>query len=512
MNAPNIGPAAPPGNAYCAIIVGAGFAGLCSGIRLKQAGIDDFIILEKSETLGGTWRDNIYPGVACDVPSSVYSFSFAPHREWSGRYPPGKEILQYMKHVASKFDLMRHIHFNHLVSEAVFSDKDGLWQVATQGKLDHVMGQFLIIGSGILTMPSYPNIPGMEDFEGELMHTAKWNDTVHLAGKKVALIGTGASAIQVAPAILDEVSSLHLFQRSAAWVLPKYVKPYSRVYRFLLERVPFVHLLQRFFEYWLKEANFIAFIRPSLMRSAESQVKSIISKQVRDTEKRRNLVPNYRMGCKRILLSNDYYKAVDNDKVTLIVDPIRRITARTICTHDGQEHQVDVIICATGFQVNAFAVHGHQGQALADTWIKTPEAYLGTTVTGFPNMFIMVGPNTGLGHNSIIYMIEAQAQYVIDAITKMRAQHLQSAMVKPEVQKQYNADIQKKLETSIWQTGGCRSWYQGKDGKNFALWPSFSFKFKMATRQCNLGDYTVVAAKPQETVNPTKDAAQNRKL
>ncbi len=491
------------------VIVGSGFSGLGMAIRLKKAGIEDFIILERAQEVGGTWRENHYPGAACDVPSHVYSFSFAPSNKWSRKFAPQKEILQYLKECADTYDIRRHIRFRSTVTAASFDEESGLWTLElTEGT--KVQARYFILGSGGLSRPSYPKIEGLSSFGGELFHTAEWRHDVSLKGKKVAVIGTGASAIQVVPAIAPEVGELKLFQRTAAWILPKDDYSFSQEQKRRFANWPLLGRLYRTKLYWEFEVRALGLLKPKLIRQAQKMGYDSIRKIVKDPEVQKKLTPDYTMGCKRILLSNEFYPTFNQDHVSLVTEGIQRVTREGIQTADGQVHKVDAIVCATGFQVAEasapFPIRGREGRDLQTEWRDGAEAYRGTTVHGFPNMFIIVGPNTGLGHNSIVFIIESQVNYILDALKKLHKLGNKSVEVKARAQKDYNDELQERFQGTVWSSGNCVSWYHNAAGRNTTLWPGFSFQLRMKTLNFDMGAYLL---ENQEGMVGLKTAKEN---
>jgi len=489
------------------IITGAGFSGLAIAIRLKQAGYDDFTILEQSGDVGGTWRDNHYPGAACDIPSPVYSYSFEPNPNWSKMFSPQKEILEYLKKCADKYELRPHIRFNSQVESSKFDEKTGLWRVNIKDQLP-LEGRFFVLCSGGLSRPSYPKIPGMESFQGTLMHSARWNHDFQLENSRVAVIGTGASGIQIVPAIASKVGKLSLFQRTPAWILPKPERDIGSREQKLLAKFPAYQWLMRKFLYWQYELRAIGLLKPFLMKFAQKSALKFLHRQVSDPVLRHKLTPNYTMGCKRILLSNDFYKTIGQKNVELVSDSIECLTPRGILTQDGREHEFDAVVFATGFQVAEasapFPIVGRSGFDLAQAWRNGAEAYLGTSVAGFPNFFIIVGPNSGLGHNSIVFVIESQAQYILDAIQKITAKNLKFVDVKPETQISYNKEIVRRFKNTVWSSGNCMSWYSTDSGKNTTIWPGFSFQLHLRTKSFQMTDY-VLHEIDSDLTNPLRD-------
>jgi cation diffusion facilitator CzcD-associated flavoprotein CzcO len=474
------------------IIVGTGFSGLCMGVKLREAGEDDFIILERAGEVGGTWRDNTYPGCACDVESHLYSFSFEPNPNWSRLYAPQPEIFAYLRHVARKYDLMRHIHFHTNLVGARWDETRRLWVVtADDGRVFE--GEALVSGMGGLSNPAYPDIPGRERFEGPQFHSATWRHDVNLDDQRVAVIGSGASAIQFVPQIAPWVAHLNYFQRTPPWVVPKMDRPVSARERADFQSNPWRQRIARNKLYWLLEARFLAFkYKPEWMNLVAKVGKRRIRKHIKDPALQAKLTPSYTPGCKRLLISNDYYPALARTNVSVITDGIREITAKGVVTHDGREHPADVIIYGTGFKVQdpipKGAIFGKGGVDLVDLWRQGPEAFLGITVAGFPNFFILMGPNTGLGHNSMVYMIESQAHYIVEALKTMKERRLRTIEVKPEAQAQFVGQVQQALTGTVWNSG-CKSWYLNDQGRNTAAWPGFTFAYRLKTRRFRLNPY-----------------------
>jgi cation diffusion facilitator CzcD-associated flavoprotein CzcO len=477
-------------------------------IRLKQAGIHDFTILEADDGVGGTWRANHYPGAACDVPSHLYSFSFEKNPSWSRSYGLQREILAYLEHCADKYGLRPHIQLKTEVVAAKFDDDAQLWEVRTNdGKTRRA--RVVVSGCGGLSRPAYPDIPGLDRFRGKVMHSARWDDDYPLEGKRVAVIGTGASAIQIVPEIARKVSKLTLFQRTPPWIMPKRDLPISRAAQERFRRIPALQEAARLAIYWLNEAFATGFVKePRILRFAQRFAEKHLREKISNPELRAKLTPTYTMGCKRVLLSNDYYPALERQNVEVITDGIREITETGLLTHgggrDGRAHEVDALLLCTGFQaaeqVAPFDVKGRAGLDLAETWRDGAEAYKGTTVAGFPNLFLVVGPNTGLGHTSMVFMIESQIAYILDAIKQMRRDRLASLEVKREVQDAFNVEMQARLAKTIWQTGGCTSWYQTRSGKNVTLWPGYTVEFRLRLARFDRNAYTAVPLKSSTTV------------
>lgn len=479
-----------------ALIIGSGFAGLGMGIELQRRGVD-FVILEKADEIGGTWRDNTYPGCACDVPSHLYSFSFEPKATWSKLFSPQPEILDYLKGVTDKYGLRRHIRFGSHVDRAHWDDADSRWHVFTTTGCEYV-AQFLISGAGALHIPRLPDIDGMDEFAGAAFHSAQWDDGVDLTGKRVAVIGTGASAIQIVPELVRDdakVARVQLYQRTPPWVVPRPNSPFPKALLTAFKVVPGLRRGVRTAIYWgLEGLGFAMTRRPSLLRAVELVGRWNIRHGVRDKELRRKLTPSYRAGCKRILYAPNYYQAVANPKADLITERIDRITAGGIVTADGVEHACDVIIYATGFHVTdsyTFVdIKGPGGEDLVDRWNREGVvAHRGIAVADMPNLFFLLGPNTGLGHTSVVFMIEAQIHYVAEAIAAVDDVGAQALAPTRAAQDRFNGDLQRRLGGSVWNTGGCRSWYLDEHGVNRTLWSGMTWQYWRATRRLRGSEY-----------------------
>lgn len=474
-------------------IIGTGFAGLGMGIRLKERGTGDFLLFERAHEVGGTWRDNTYPGCACDVKSDLYSFSFAPNPDWSHRYARQPEILAYLRGVADRFGMRTHIRFGHEVERAEWDDGEGLWRLHTSG--GEYTARVLISGHGPLIDPRWPDIPGLEGFPGPRFHSARWDHSVDLSGKRVAVIGTGASAIQFIPEVQKVARQLTVFQRTPPWVMPRMDAETSERRRRLFRRVPALQRASRGWIFGLAEARFLTFSSERAGRLAEGLARRHLEAQVADPELRAKLMPDYRLGCKRILVSDDYYPALQQPNVELVTDPIREVRGAEVVTADGTARPFDVLIAGTGFNATrppmARLIHGRGGVLLADAWQDHLEALRGTTVAGFPNLFLLVGPNTALGHNSIVYIIEAQIEYVLQALDHLDRQGLAALDARPEAQAAYSDALQAELRESVWVRGGCTSYYLDAQGRNSTLWPRRAAAFRRALRRFDPGEYTV---------------------
>jgi cation diffusion facilitator CzcD-associated flavoprotein CzcO len=476
-------------------IAGSGFAGIGCGIRLKNEGIEDFLILERADDVGGTWRDNTYPGCACDVPSHLYSFSFEPNPNWSRTFSPQPEIWEYLRHCSAKYGIDPHLRFNAAVTEAAWDDEAEVWRIETErGSLT---ADFFVSGVGALSEPKLPDIPGIESFEGRMFHSAQWDHDYDLAGKRVAVIGTGASSIQFVPKIQPLVERLDLYQRTAPWIVPQRDRRLSRPEKWLYRLFPPAQLAMLAAIYWARELFVLGFMHPREGGINEKLARKHLESQVKDPVLRDKLTPRYRMGCKRVLISDNYYPALQQPNVDVVTDAIAEVKPHSIVTADGTEREIDALILGTGFYVTdmpvANYVRGHDGRTMAELWKGSPQAYVGTTVSGFPNMFFLVGPNTGLGHNSIVFMIESQLNYLAECIQHMRRTGSDVFEVREDVQRAFNERIQRRLQGTVWNTGGCASWYLDENGKNTTIWPGFTWPFRQETRHFDPADYELHA-------------------
>jgi cation diffusion facilitator CzcD-associated flavoprotein CzcO len=478
-------------------VVGTGFAGLATAIGLSRSGERDVVLLERADSLGGTWRDNAYPGCACDVPSHLYSFSFAPNPDWSRSFSPQPEIEAYLHRVARDFDVLPQVRFGAELTGADWDDEAQLWHLQTaRGTLD---AEVLVLGTGGLSDPAIPDLPGLDSFAGTTFHSATWDQDHDLTGRRVAVIGTGASAIQFVPAIQPSVEHLTLFQRTAPWVLPRRDRAISRTERRLFRRFPLLQRAARTAIYWGRESWVLGFaFDQRIMRLAEKQALSVLDTQVPDAALRATLTPDFRLGCKRVLLSNTYLPALSQPNVDVVTDRITEVRPHAVVTADGTEHPVDTIIFGTGFRVTdppvIERIHGRGGRSLKEHWGDGGmRALHGATTSGFPNLFYLVGPNTGLGHSSIVFVIEAQVRYLLDALRQLDAHGLATLEATPSAEAAYNNWVQKRLRTTVWNTGGCASWYLDKNGRNTVLWPTFTFTFRRQLRRCDLTHYVTTA-------------------
>jgi cation diffusion facilitator CzcD-associated flavoprotein CzcO len=479
------------------LIIGSGFAGLGAAIRLLKDGRDDFLVIERGSEVGGTWRDNTYPGAACDVPSHLYSYSFELNPNWSRSFSPQSEIQDYLRSVAAKYNVDDLHLFDTEVTLAQWDDATSKWLVDTTS--GNFTADILVGAVGALCEPSLPDIKGIENFQGEVFHSARWNHDAKLQDKRVAIIGTGASAIQIGPAIADDVSHLDVYQRTAPWVMPRHDRAYSKVESLVYKHVPFAQRAAREAIYWGREAYVLGFaFEPRILQAAQRIAERNIAKGIKDRELRAKVTPDWQIGCKRILISNAWYPMLAKDHVDLVTDGIAEIRGNSIVSSNGTVREVDAIVLATGFHVTDSPTYerivGKDGRTLAEVWDEQgQQAYKGASVAGFPNMLFVVGPNCGLGHSSMVYMIESHLNYLSSALNAMDKQDFATFDVRPEIQKTYNENLQKHMQRSIWQTGGCASWYLDKHGNNTTLWPSFTFVFRHLTRRFDVSAYETTA-------------------
>jgi cation diffusion facilitator CzcD-associated flavoprotein CzcO len=509
--------AAPSTRHVKVAIAGTGFAGLGTAIRLKQEGEHDFLVFERAGDVGGVWRDNSYPGCACDVESHLYSFSFARNPGWTRAYAPSSEIWEYLRDCARRFGILPHVRFHHEVREAAWDDAAQHWRLETSGGV--YTADVLVAGVGALSEPSIPKLPGIERFQGKTFHSARWDHGYALAGKNVAVIGTGASAIQFVPRIQPVVGSLRLFQRTPPWVLPRHDRALGPRTRRLMRSSRAAQWLMRASIYGRRELFALGFLHPRLAELPEKLARRYLERMIPDPVLRAKLTPSYRLGCKRVLISDDYLPSLTRDNVEVITDAIREVRAHSIVTADGVEHPVDAIIYGTGFHVTdmpiARRVRGRDGRTLDEVWRGSPQAHLGTTVAGYPNFFMLLGPNTGLGHSSVILMIESQIEHVLKALRFMRQRDLAAVEPRPEAQADWIAEVDRRMLGSVWTAGGCQSWYLDETGRNSTLWPGFTFTFKRRVERFVPEEYVAIRrrqpdARPQRLIVAEAKVANGR--
>jgi cation diffusion facilitator CzcD-associated flavoprotein CzcO len=478
-------------------IVGAGFGGLGMAIRLKQEGIDDFVLIERGDDVGGTWFANSYPGAQCDVPSNLYSFSFAPNPDWTRAYPLRDELQAYLRDCAERFGVVPHLRLGCELLGATWIAGEQRWELETSRGA--IAARVLVAAPGLLSEPWTPALPGIERFKGNAFHTARWDHGDDLGGRRVAVVGTGASAVQVVPAIQPHVDRLVLFQRTPPWVAPHMDREVTPRMRETYRRLPALQRLSRGAIYSLVEL----LLAPGMTRDrrflkpAERIVRLKLRREVPDPELRRRLTPGYQFGCKRLVFSNEWYPALQAPNVDLVTSGLRELREHSIVDGHGVEHEIDTLILATGFKPAelpiAERIRGGAGRSLAEVWDGSPQAYLGTTVTGFPNLLFLYGPNLNLGHTSIIYMLESQLAYAIDALRTMRRRGAAEFEVRPEVHAAYNEEIQQRLAGTVWNSG-CSSWYIDRNGRNSIMWPGYTFEYRRRTRRFDAEAYRLAPA------------------
>jgi len=501
------------GQHYKIAIIGTGFAGLGMAIQLKRRGEENFQLFEREAGVGGTWRVNHYPGCACDVQSHLYSFSFEPNPNWTRMFAPQREIKAYLEGCAEKYGLLQKTHFNTTLTRAQWDASARVWRIEDQDG-NQYSANVLISGMGGLSTPSYPKIPGLETFQGKAFHSQHWAHDYDLSGKRVAVIGTGASAIQFVPQIQSKVAQLHLYQRTPPWILPKPDRAVSALEQLLFKRFPAAQKAFRNAIYSMLETRVLGFaINPRLMNMPKRWALNHIRRQISNPELRAKVTPDYTIGCKRILISNDYYPALDKPNVDVITTGIREVRPHSVVTTDGVEREVDAIIFGTGFAATdpfpKGLIFGRDGLDITNAWKDGPEAYKGTTVANFPNFFLLMGPNTGLAHSSMVYMIESQINYVLDALSLMDRKQLAVVEVMRTVQERYNQQVQGRLGSSVWNRGGCQSWYiHPVSGKNTSLWPGYTWRFRQITRKFDAPAYQLVPVQRQQPASSPVSSSQ----
>lgn len=478
------------------LIVGAGFAGLGAAIRLQQAGIRDIVIVERASEIGGTWRDNQYPGAACDIPSHLYSYSFAPNPDWSRGFSGSAEILAYVRHLADAHALHPRIRLGHRVTALEFDEARGLWRADIEGR-DPLWARSVVMAQGPLSNASFPSIAGIDRFEGKKIHSARWDHGYDFSGKRVAVIGTGASAVQIVPAIVDRVARLKVFQRTPNWILPRPDFATPGWSRRLFRQRPVSQRAVREALFWAHESMALGVVWTTPLTSAIERLgRAFLRLQVKDRWLRRQLTPDYRIGCKRVLITNDYLPALQKPQSELISWPIVSIVPKGIRTAEGLEHEVDCIVFATGFEIAKsgapFPVIGRGGRRLDDDWARGSQAYKSVSVSGYPNLFLTFGPNSGPGHNSALVYMEAQIDYIVDGIRLLLQDDLRLLDVLEPVQERYNYELQRRLGHTNWNSG-CKSWYLTADGYNATMYPGLATQFRQQMKHFDGADYEAVA-------------------
>lgn len=477
-------------------IIGAGCGGIAMAIRLQQHGIYDFIILEKGSDFGGTWRDNHYPGAACDVQSHLYFLSFAPKSNWSKRYAEAPEIFSYIQDLVTDYNLRAFCRLNTEVLAAHYQAERCLWQLQLQDQ-SILEAQFVIFASGPLHIPQIPDILGIEKFQGKVFHSAQLDHTYDPTGKNVASIGIGGSAIQYIPEIAPKCKQLYVMQRTAAWVIPRDERAYPNLEKKLFKKYDWFRKLHRARLYWSNESRVVPIVKPGIMKFTQKLVELFIKYEVKNPELAKKLTPDYIMGCKRILVSNKYFPTFNRHNVELVTEKIQELTEHSIITQDGKERPIDCLIYGTGFitdpriYMKNFQCTGLDGVELNEMWKQGAESYYGICVKDFPNLFQLLGPNTLLAHNSVIFMIEAQVEYILQLMQLVDQSQSDAIMVKDQAQDAFNQQVQHMFEKTVWQFG-CVSWYQQEGGKNFALWPTYTWKYWLKTKKPNAADYRLL--------------------
>ncbi|EDY86551.1 monooxygenase, flavin-binding family [gamma proteobacterium HTCC5015] len=484
---------------YDSFIVGAGISGLAAAIKLKQSGYEHFKIIEKANRVGGTWRENTYPGCGCDVPSSLYSYSFAPSSEWSHLFAKQPEILHYLETVSRDFDIEPMIEFNTSLDEARWDEQKKYWVLDTNN--GRHFAKSVIFATGPITEPSIPKLPDLENFKGEMFHSAQWNHDYDLSDKRVAVIGTGASAIQFVPQIQPKVKTLYVFQRTAPWVLPKPDLPLNNISKKAIAHFPQIQKNWRnTVAHILNGVNF-GLRNPKALKPVNVLAKQLLKLQIKDRTLRKNVTPNFDIGCKRILFANNYYPALQAPNTTLIPHGFVGVEGNTVIAANGERHDVDVIIWGTGFEVShppiGQRVFNEKGERLSDLWKdSSPEAYLGTAIDKVPNAFLMLGPNV-LVYDSFIRLAEAQTDYIVDALTKMKRESISKMVIRPDVLAAHNKRVQRNLKTTVFNSGGCSSYYLDQNGRNFAAWPWSLSELQRRLNAVDLNEYQVNYAAKQ---------------
>ncbi|WP_428934753.1 flavin-containing monooxygenase [Streptomyces sp. ACT015] len=477
-------------------VIGSGFGGLGAAVRLRREGVTDFVVLERAGSVGGTWRDNTYPGCACDVPSHLYSFSFAPHPDWPRTFSGQEHIRAYLEHVTDLFGLRPHLRLDTEVLRMAWDAERLRWDIETTA--GRYSADLVVSATGPLSDPKVPDIPGLDSFPGEVFHSARWNHGFDLRGKRVAVVGTGASAIQIVPAIAPDVSRLTLFQRTPPWVMPRVDRRITGAERALHRALPVTGRLRRGVLWGIRELQVQAFTKhPDELGFVEQLARRNMARAIKDPALRATLTPDYRIGCKRILLSSTYYPALARPHVDVVAAGLAEVRGSTVVGADGTEAEVDAIVFGTGFHVTdmpiAERVFGAGGQSLAQAWSGGMESLRGATAAGFPNWMTVIGPNTGLGNSSMILMIESQLNYLADYLRQLDVLGGRVALdARPGAVRAWNRRVQQRMERTVWNTGGCTSWYLDAAGRNTTVWPGTTTEFRRATRRVDLAEYVVL--------------------
>ncbi|WP_328682599.1 NAD(P)/FAD-dependent oxidoreductase [Streptomyces sp. NBC_01261] len=492
-------------------VIGSGFGGLGAAVRLRREGVTDFVVLERADSVGGTWRDNSYPGCACDVPSHLYSFSFAPNADWPRTFSGQEHIRAYLENVADVFRLRPHIRFNSEVKMMTWDAERLRWDIDTTA--GSYSADLVVSATGPLSDPKIPDVPGLDSFPGKVFHSARWDHDYDLRGKRVAMVGTGASAIQIVPAIQPDVRRLTLFQRTPPWVMPRVDRPISAAERAVHRALPFTTQARRGLLWGLRELQVQAFTkRPDELGMVEQLAKRNMARSIKDPALRARLTPDYRIGCKRILLSSTYYPALARPNVDVVPSGLSEVRGSTVVAADGTTAEVDAIVFGTGFHVTdmpiAERVVGADGRSLAEAWQGGMQALRGASAAGFPNWMTIIGPNTGLGNSSMILMIESQLNYLADYIRQLDVLGGRVALdARPSAVSAWNRRVQDRMKRTVWNTGGCTSWYMDASGVNTTIWPGTTAEFRKATRRVDLTEYEVVRAKTERKAEVEAEVA-----
>jgi cation diffusion facilitator CzcD-associated flavoprotein CzcO len=484
-----------PDEHHPVVVIGAGFGGIGLGVKLRAAGFEDFLILERAADLGGTWRDNTYPGCACDVPSQLYSFSFAPNPHWSRTYGKQPEILQYMRDVAETHDVVGHMRFDTELRDARWDETGGRWLLDTS--TGPLTTDVLICATGVFADAVIPDLPGRRTFAGTSFHSLHWDHEHDLSGERVAVIGTGASAVQFIPEIAPIVDRLTVFQRSAPWIVPRLDRANTRIEQALYERVPLAQKGMRAGWYTMIEAfGLPGFVDRRFRHPYQALGRLQLLRQVRNRDLRATLTPDYMIGCKRAIFSDTYLPALTRDNVDVVTEPIAEIRPRSIITRDRVEYPVDTIIWGTGFttppKIGA-RIHGRDGRSINDLYAQRPQSYLGAAIAGFPNLFTVLGPFGAAGNQSAIFMIESQIAYIVDALNTMRDTGALRVEVRPQVQDAFLDEVEQRSQNTVWLRGGCTSYYTTSGGHNAGLYPNWSFEYRRRTRRFDPQSYEISA-------------------
>ncbi|MEJ8669762.1 NAD(P)/FAD-dependent oxidoreductase [Streptomyces sp. MS1.AVA.1] len=496
-------------------VVGSGFGGLGAAVRLRREGVTDFVVLERADSVGGTWRDNSYPGCACDVPSHLYSFSFAPNPDWPRTFSGQQHIRAYLEHVTDVFRLRPHIRFNSEVQRMTWNAERLCWDIETSS--GNLSADLVVSATGPLSDPKMPDIPGLDSFPGKVFHSARWDHDFDLRGKRVAMVGTGASAIQIVPSIQPEVERLTLFQRTPPWVMPRVDRAITGVERSLHRALPLTAQLRRGLLWGIRELQVQAFTkRPNELGLIEQLAKRNMGRSIKDPALRAKLTPDYRIGCKRILLSSEYYPALAQPNVDLVASGLSEVRGSTLVAADGSEAEADAIVFGTGFHVTdmpiADRVVGAEGKTLAEAWKGGMEALRGASAAGFPNWMTIIGPNTGLGNSSMILMIESQLNYLADFVRQLNVLGGRVALdARPSAVHAWNRRVQERMKRTVWNTGGCTSWYLDAGGRNTTVWPGTTSEFRRATRRVDLAEYELLRAPAEKDAKSQGAKSQGAK-